>query len=274
MVVSLNTLSHLPEESQITALTNLSSCCKPSSYFFVNASVDSNLSALTHLLLSKFDSVEPIYLNSFKSCADEDNGVVNEDNVKDLVRINEETLPNDASLHKGVLFCCTKGSRTLNPSPAPLFHTFNPSKIHLLNHIPSVRTIEFPNDSDFLNHLRQSPSNSFVVISSRLYSYSGFGHFLSLLQSSSISYAVLDDTVTPPPNSITFCIGLEAEWTQDEAIDRVLLNRLRELPSVNIHLCFIRQRFGTPSSSFPDLFGLLISPVHLYCVLFTTLHLC
>ena len=61
------------------------------------------MSALTHLLLSKFDSVEPIYLNSFKSCADEDNGVVNEDNVKDLVRINEETLPNDASLHKGVL---------------------------------------------------------------------------------------------------------------------------------------------------------------------------
>ena len=85
VVVSLNTLSHLPEESQITALINLSSCCKPSSYFFVNASVDSNLSALTHLLLSKFDSVEPIYLNSFKSCADEDNGVVNEDNVKDLV---------------------------------------------------------------------------------------------------------------------------------------------------------------------------------------------
>ena len=40
--------------------------------------------------------------------------------------------------------------------------------------------------------------------------------------------------------------------THDEAIDRVLLNRLRELPSVNIHLAL----FGNVLAllfSFPDL---------------------
>lgn len=256
VVVSLNTLSHLPLDSQTLALKNLVSCCDNFSHLIVNASVDSNLSDITALLLSNFETVHPVYFNSFQSCKDEESGLVNSDNVKQLIVDNEESLPNDASLHKAVLFLCSRGAHSICPSENPISSLFNPSKIHVLNTIPSVNVVKFQSDLDVLNHLRKNCKNYFVVVSSRLFHSPHFKDYLSSLDQSSIPYSVLDDSVVPPSDGITtFCLGLEAEWTQDEALDRVFLNRLRELPGVKISLCFVNKRFNSalsPSLIFSD----------------------
>ena len=248
IVVSLNTLSHLPHECQLFALNNLISCCKSSAHFIVNASVDSNLCVLTSVLLANFDRVEPVYFNSCKSVKDEESGLVSSANIQRLIHDNEESVPNDASLHKGVLFFCSRGLDTPHSFIEPVSLSFNPAKIHLLNRIPSVAVVEYKSDNDLFKHLLQNSHNIFVVFSSRLFQSPHIHQFLRPLDAASIPYSILDDRVDPPDGSTTYCLGLEAEWTHDEAADRIFLNRLRELPGSNIILCFVKRRFNSPLS--------------------------
>ena len=248
VVVSLNTLSHLPHECQLFALNNLISCCKSSAHFIVNASVDSNLCDITSVLLANFDNVEPVYFNSFKSVKDEESGLVSSENIQRLILANEQSVPNDASLHKGVLFFCSRGLETPHSFVEPVSLSFNPSKIHLLNRIPSVAVVEYKSDIDLFKHLLRNSHNIFVVFSSRLFQSPHIQQFLRPLDDASIPYSILDDRVEPPAGSTTYCLGLEAEWTYDEAADRIFLNRLRELPGSNIKLCFVNRRFNSPLS--------------------------
>ena len=176
IVVSLNTLSHLPHECQLFALNNLISCCKSSAHFIVNASVDSNLCVLTSVLLANFDRVEPVYFNSCKSVKDEESGLVSSENIQRLILDNEQSVPNDASLHKGVLFLCSRGLDT----PHSLLSQsliLSIQQRSIFNRIPSVAVVEYKSDADLFKHLLQIVI-IFLLFSLRLFQSPHIQQFL------------------------------------------------------------------------------------------------
>ena len=65
VVVSCNTLSHLPDSQQLTALRHLTSSCVPDGSLFVNCNTTSPLQSFTQFLASSFSSLEVVYFDSY-----------------------------------------------------------------------------------------------------------------------------------------------------------------------------------------------------------------
>ena len=71
VVVSCNTMSHLPPSQQNSSLTNLCHSLKKGGDLFVNYSLELGLMNATQQLLRDFEWVEAIYFDSFRSASDE-----------------------------------------------------------------------------------------------------------------------------------------------------------------------------------------------------------
>ena len=135
VVVSLNTLSHLPLKQQFLALSNLiDSVCQNGS-FFVNTDISTDLMDITLKLSSEFEFVEVIYFDSYLSRQMENSSLVNSSNVLKLLKNNEFSVPNDASFHSQVLFIASKRLSGLSRQDA---NFLNPSKVTVINSPPKV----------------------------------------------------------------------------------------------------------------------------------------
>ena len=239
VVVSCNTMSHLPRLQQMSALDNLCQSLKKGGSLFVNYSLDSGLMASAQLLLRDFEKVETIYFDSFLSAADESNSLVNHANISNKIISNELSLPNDACLHRQVLFHAhnkLKGNICVGTAPR------SPS-IKTLNAVPKVQVLSFKNDVDALNHFFASTQKFTWLMTPGLYE-SPYARAL-VANNNYISFNRLDESIQNSNIERNLCIlGLEDSWIVDAATDRRSLNRLRKFPDLNIYLLVVSFRNG------------------------------
>jgi hypothetical protein len=247
IVVSCNTLSHLPDSQQILALKQLIQCCKQDSHFIFNCSVDSNLFSIFQLLIENFYDIEPIYFNSYLSFNAESQNKINSSNVAQLLPIYETNLANDACLHKGVIFHCRKLRDTSSLQPTNL-SKFNASKIIQLNHVPNIKLLEFSSDALFLQSLDDMSSQTCTFfLSSKLFNSICGAEICRQLKHLSVTSFVLNEfSHEKKINQYVYILGLENEWSDDLAKDRIYVNTLREIPTVRIRFVYIRNRCDAP----------------------------
>ena len=248
VVVSCNTLSHLPVSQQNTALSNLLSLVNPGGKLFINLPIDEQMMAHCSTLLSSFHSVEAIYFDSFLSSSAELASKVNKTNVSDLLVNHEFALPNQACLHRQVLFICNSFLGTRSHS-LPKFST---SSITPITSLPSVSHLSFRDDSHMLRELASSVSC--LLITSKLFSSPYFNSLRPSLDKFGFEYDVLDGNTVPVHDSYAV-LGLEKEWSSDLSLDRTFINLLREIPDTNLILASVSHRDGlacTPSVVLSD----------------------
>lgn len=248
-VVSCNTLCHLQDDFRLAALSNLVDCCSVGGDILFNIPLVSNLFEYTSYLLDNFDSVEPVYFDSYLSVSDEKNNEINQSNVLEKVITNELSLPNDATLHRQVIFHAR--SRVHHPSAyssRPL-RPNNIQKILKLTHIPSIKVRNFSDDSSSVDYLNAQSSTCVILLTSYLY-FSDVGkHLVDTLKAPIHrleNYAPLDNT----PQEI-FILGLEDGWSDNSSLDRVTINRLKQVPTVSVNFILVSSRNG--SSCVPSL---------------------
>ena len=244
VVVSLNTLSHLPAKQQFLALSNLiNSVCQTGS-FFVNTSISHDLMDISLKLTSEFESVEVVYFDSYLSRQMENDNLVNSSNVLGLLQDNEFNLPNDASLHSQVLFIATN---RISGSKKCDLNFLNSSKITVLNSSPKVSKYQFANDFQFINSNLLS-NVDVVLLTSRLYSSPYGSKLIALFSERSVNVQILGQFSPPSAQVSTFVLGLEAEWTSSIAADRISFNLLRESESISLSIVLVSQRDGESCS--------------------------
>ena len=248
VVVSCNTLSHLPFSQQQLALSNLLSLIVPRGKLFINLPIDEHMMTHCSTLLSSFESVEAIYFDSFLSSSAEISSKVNKSNVSDLLVDNEFCLPNQACLHRQVLFICNSfQSTSINSLPQ-----FSNLSITPITSLPAVTHLNFRDDSHMLRELTSSVSN--LLITSKLFGSSYFNSLKPSLDKYGFQYDVLDGSSVSTNGSLAV-LGLENEWSSDLSLDRTFVNLLREIPDTSLILASVSLRDGlacTPSVVLSD----------------------
>jgi len=255
LIVSLNTISHIPCEQRLFVLDNLFNCLTSGGTLFVNLSIDSSLPDFTSLLLSKFKVVQPIYFESIGSRSLEDRSLVSKSNVRDHI-INEEfSYPNDASIHYQVLFICREYSASIgNPG-----RNYPPSapEILQLNTIPNTSLCTYDDDLSLVSDQSLLSKTDLVLMSSLLYSSNCGVEIRSALQSLAIPTLPMSPSLSIPASSKSILIlGLENSWSSDFASDRLVINLLRSDSSISTRIAYVKSRDGqtcTPSLLMGDL---------------------
>ena len=182
--------------------------------------------------LSSFESVEVIYFDSFRSSESELASNINSSNVSKLLAHNEFDIPNQACLHRQVLFVCNNFLSDLSSS----IPDFNPHSITTVTTLPSVSIMKFEDDIALINSL--SSSVSFLLVTSKLYKSAYFLSLRSLFDQYDIQYDILNSSSYQCDGPIAI-LGLENEWSSDLALDRTYVNLLREVPDLNIILTYV-----------------------------------
>lgn len=238
VVVSCNTLSHLPDDQKMQALKHLVLACKKSGSLYINTSISASVMPIAQHLNSAFQKVEVVYFDSYLSKYDEDSNCVNYKNVEDKLMVNEFPLANDASLHSQILFIATG----CLADAANSLKNFSSHSVHILNSVPNVVSHSFDSDASLLSHCSKLTGETFLF-TSKLISCSIGKRIAESLHT--LGFAVYQlDMVTPLPsiNSSVSILGLEKEWTSNIAYDRLCVNRLREQPNVKISFLTVRSR--------------------------------
>ena len=245
VVVSCNTLSHLPGTQQLLALHNLISSCVSGGSLLVNCNIDSSLQSITHLLSTFFTSLEIVYFDSCLSLADEESSLVNESNIRKKIIHNEFEVFNDACLHSQVLFICHNyiPIKSRNVPPA------NSIMVLRLNRVPNTQTITLATDDHILAS-DYCTTSSIFLFTSKLY-HSEVGKSLRSSLIPLVSCVSLLDDFNPAllkSNSSIFILGLEREWIDNLAADRILVNSIRELPDTPLFILLVESRQNTSCS--------------------------
>ena len=241
VVVSLNTMSHLPSEQQRIALNHLVSSCCIGGDLLINFSLTRDLSGFSQYLLQEFKSVEPIYFESFLSVEDEKKRIIDSSNIAKKILENELSVPNDACLHRQVLFHARerrKGSQEVGNAPKPL----SSSQVLQLNAVPNVSVKSFANDLQALGIPQISLPSSVVCFTSFLLS-STYGQ--SLVQELNKPVVLLQAGLELPAGAEKiFIFGLESSWSENLAEDRIAINELRSQKNVSIVFVLVSSRLG------------------------------
>tara|TARA_X000000950_G_scaffold255796_1_gene320764 strand:+ start:18301 stop:19212 length:912 start_codon:yes stop_codon:yes gene_type:complete len=242
VIVSCNTLSHIPVSSRLSVLANLCSTLTSGGDLFVNVGLDSHLRHISQFLSSSFNSVEPIYFDSFLSHDAESRKLVNYKNVHESVVKNESSLPNDACLHSQVLFHAKSFLKSTNDVIPPP-DSVSSSSIPILNNVSDLSLLTFPTDVSLYSEILKSRSFSLVVVSDLLFKSKEFSSMSDLLSSSGISFVPLSQLeLVPSSISLIYLVGFEQQYVSDLAGVRLSVNRIREFPQLSLRYCFVRSR--------------------------------
>lgn len=244
IIVSLNTFSHLSTQQQFLALRNLISCCRTNAHLFVNISVNQDMSVITHSLLQVFQTVEPIYFDSFLSHERETAGLLHSSNIISSVQDLEVSLPNDASLHRQVLLHASSYKPILKSCDPPSSPT---GSFYQLNNVLSVSISNFVSDKDALLDHHLDCKNNLVFFTAGLSISSYGGRLKEYSTSLDIIVSTLDiDLPLLDLDSDVIVFGLEKNWSSDLAFDRLCINRLRQNIKTNLRLIRVKSRDGSP----------------------------
>ena len=241
VVVSCNTLSHLPLEQQPLAIENLIAACRPAGDLLINTSIDSGLLLLATSLLNNFQLVEPIYFDSLLSRADEEKNLINSCNVASKMLLNEQRLPNDACLHQQVLFhargCLRKGKNQVPPLGLK-------NKFVQLNDVLEVDIRLFRDDLCLLQDDILLSKSCLVLFSSKLYKHEYGFRLRQKIEALGLDVIILDyGSNMLSIDRYVVILGLEHEWCSSIAQERLFVNQLRKVAS-KITFALVRQRVG------------------------------
>ena len=257
VIVSCNTLSHIPASSRLTALKNLCLALKVKGDLFVNVGLDSNTRHISQFLSSVFNSVEPIYFDSILSHDAERSKLINSDNVHDWVVKNESSLPNDGCLHSQVLFHAKTYLKSNDVMPPPVIINRSSSSIPVLNNISDSSLQTFPTDESFLLEVRKHLPSVLVVVSDPLFNSIDFLPLSNILSSYNVPYLSLSQLQSVSSStSLIYLVGFEQEYVSDIASARLSINRLRQNPKLSLRYCYVQTRANlklTASLLFSDI---------------------
>lgn len=255
IVVSCNTLSHIPSDQQLYVLTNLLSFLKPGGHLFVNTSIDSLLFHFLQKLLPLFSSVEVTYFDSWLSYENEPPRSNSKLNVVETLDKFEFSIVNDACLHRQVLFSCT----SLISSSAPSF-PLRPSSGRLLqlNRIPNIVARNFDCDRSLLDDPLIISKVTHALFTPFLYDHSASNFISAHFKHLKISCLKLDANLSLEElkSSTVVVLGLESQWVGDTYAVRRTLNSIRSLSDISIQFIYVERRDGissTPSPLLSDL---------------------
>ena len=252
VLVSLNTLSHIPIDLHPQCLQNLLDLSNTGSSIFINTQIDKSLCIVVDTLMPAYETLSVVYFDSFLSERDELADKVTINNVNKKILKNELTLPNDASLHRQALVIASNklhiNSDFVQPSLLSVI------KVSKLSPLPDFKNIAYDNDKQFASSVQMS--NVSVLVSSGLLADP---HFLKLVHLYNNLGVQLIPLSTNLPSSIfdndIYILGLEDRWVSDIVDERFVLNLLRTKARVRVNLVHIINRFDViskPSLLFQD----------------------
>ena len=149
VVVSCNTMSHLPLSQQLFALNNLLQSLKKGGDILVNFSLEPGFMEAAVSLL-KFKVVQPIYFDSFLSASDESASNINLSNVSTKI-MSTKFLPTMLVFIDKSFFMDSKLTGDVRVGTAP-----RSSSIKTLNNLPNVHVLRFSSDTEALVKLLTS----------------------------------------------------------------------------------------------------------------------
>lgn len=243
IIVSCNTISHIPAEFHSVVLDNLCQMLKYGHDLFLNCSLDGSHAQITRHLLTNFSSVECIYFDSIYSSEVEDISCLNASNIVSQTIRCESSIPNDASIHRQLLL----HARSLERSSTDGFtNTLFPSdSLISLNVVPKLTNLVFSDDSEFVYYLSSKKESSSVFITSKFFSTDIGRQFCLELESMSFPFYVLSSGLDIPAHIHNFYyVGLEQGWSWDLAQDRIAINQLRQRSQSTNYIVFVKKRAG------------------------------
>lgn len=241
VVVSCNTMSHLPLDQQEKALSNLIASCLVSGDLIINFTISENNMFFLRRLLDEFASVEPIYFDSIFSHNDESSGNIARHNIEKKIISNEVNLPNEASLHRQVLFHARERLLGVNNSgKAPR----SIEKVVTLSSVPNVVLFKFADDLLALQQLKIDSNKDVVIFTPALFA-SDYGITLRRRLTFQVVRLDLDLELSPGIERVII-LGLEKGWIDDGASDRLAINRLKEMSDLSIIFATVDSRDNQP----------------------------
>lgn len=243
LIVSCNTISHIPSEFHSAVLDNFCQMLKPGHDLLLNCSLDGSHAQITRHLLTCFSSVECIYFDSIYSSEVEDTSSLNASNIVSQTIRCESSIPNDASIHRQVLL----HARSLEHSSTDesTDTVFSSHTLISLNDVPKLTSLVFAKDNDFANYLSFKKESAAVFITSKFFSTDSGRQFCMELESISVPFYVLNIGIDIPVHlHIFYYVGLEQGWSWDLAQDRLAINQLRQRSKSANHIVFVKIRAG------------------------------
>ena len=195
VVVSCNTMSHLPPIDQLSAISNLIECCKYGSDLLVNLKISSELMPIVELLLTSFRSVEPIYFDSFLTTSIEKKGKISSSSIQSLIQKYEYSVPNDASCHDQVLLHAH--SRSSKSSANYDLTQVSTLAINQITPLPRLHLHTFLNDNNAISSIQFS-RNSILLLSPFFFQSPTSDTIKHFAHNHQFSCHVLDDNLELP----------------------------------------------------------------------------
>ncbi len=233
-IVSLNTLSHIYPSILQKTFNNITSAVKSGGYLAINTNIGHGSSELARLLQENFENVNVIYTESKKSIKDEErpHKVINKNNIIEKTIENEIHVPNQANIHKQILFLATKkvgmNKGIIQNKKSPL-RTSSINKVALIGTIIHTKRVSFKDDTELIEALKNHCSKP-LLISRKLANHETGHKIISAHQKiyylDSLPTNTIDD-LSSCNQSIVVC-GLETGWEDDHLTTRHCLNRIRK----------------------------------------------
>lgn len=240
LIVSCNTISHIPSEFHASVLKNLCQMLKPGSDLLLNCSLDGSHIFITQYLLNNFSSIECVYFDSYFSSEIENKSLLNKSNIISETIRCESSIPNDASLHQQLLI----HARSLNHSPLGVIPPpSSGDSITSLNSVPHLTNLVVSDDDEVIHHMLKNKQDSAVFLTSKFFSSDVGRDFCLKLDSLSLPFFVLGLGLSIPTHlSHFYYVGLEQGWSWDLAQDRLAINQLRQKSGSTNHIVFVQKR--------------------------------
>ena len=253
VVVSCNTLSHLPPIYLNDALNNLIRSVKSNGYFIVNIGLSRDFQSVAHRLLDSFSSVETVFLGTKSSREIDSHKNLEPSDIPSLVAKYEQSVPNNACLHSQVLFYASNKTNVNRHTNAP----GSPSKILRLNSIPESQVLKYSSDSDLVAKLTKNNEFDLILFSDSLYNSSIGSTILSqITHLSSLIYTITSVDIPFRENQQICFLGFEMAWVGDQAKVRLVVNTIRRISGVSLTFLIVDSRNGVtcrPSLILDDL---------------------
>ena len=241
IVVSCNTLSHLPSVHLLDALRNLIISVKSGGHLILNIGLSRDFQSVTNLLLDSFESVETVFVGTKPTRELDSQKNFSPEHIPSLISTHEESAPNNACLHYQVLFHASNKNGSIDVNPAP----GKPSKILRLNNIPTSNIIKCESDSDLISYVHNSDSFDLILLSDHLFN-SAAGHSIvsSITSASSNVFSITSENIPYAPHQKILLLGFEMSWVGDQAQTRLTVNTIRRIPGVSLNFILVQRRSG------------------------------
>ena len=249
VVVSCNTLSHLPSVYLLDALKNLIISVK-SGGDLIAKTVVSRLAH--HYSPDSFESVETVFVGTTPTRELDSQKNFLPEHIPSLISTHEESAPNHACLHYQVLFHASNNNAPIDANTAP----GTPSKILRLNNIPTSNIIKCESDSDLISYVHKSDSFDLILFSDHLFN-SAAGHSIitNITSACSKVFSITSENIPFAPHQKILLLGFEMSWVGDQAQTRLTVNTIRRIPGVSLNFTLQRRSgfYCRPSLILDDL---------------------